>query len=279
MELLGSGLVSVIARAGSRRIIPELAVNNLAPFKERRHVKERRHAKFFDVINSSLAINTPDQFRAWAQGDLQHIFPHKMMICCLGTIEGLKVYIQHLITCNLPAEYLKTLQQEASLNSCPILAQWFKHKRPVLYEITDEIDNSTWLENFKRYSFNNMAAHGHSDLNSGTTSYFSFSHVPGKLTSHHANLLEMLVPHLHIALIRALQGVNKSPLAPKAVSPCLTAREREILHWLATGKSNWEIAQVLSISEYTVKNHVQRILIKLRVNTRAQAVAKGIVSR
>ena len=47
--------------------------------------------------------------------------------------------------------------------------------------------------------------------------------------------------------------------------------------WLGTGKTNWEIAQVLRISEHTVKNHVQRILIKLKVNSRAQAVAKGLM--
>ncbi len=45
---------------------------------------------------------------------------------------------------------------------------------------------------------------------------------------------------------------------------------------MVTGKTNWEIAQVLHISEHTIKNHVQHILIRLKVNTRAQAVAKAI---
>jgi len=113
-------------------------------------------------------------------------------------------------------------------------------------------------------------------LHSRTTSYFVFARVPDRLTHRHANLLEMLVPHLHTALIRALNGAKNESLAPKTILPVLTEREHEILQWLGSGKTNWEIAQVLHISEYTVKNHVQNILIKLKVNTRAQAVAKGL---
>ena len=61
-----------------------------------------------------------------------------------------------------------------------------------------------------------------------------------------------------------------------AAREILTAREVEILHWVERGKSNNEIAQILNISHLTVKNHVQKILRKLNVQNRAQAVAKGI---
>ena len=61
-----------------------------------------------------------------------------------------------------------------------------------------------------------------------------------------------------------------------AVREILTAREIEILNWVEKGKSNNEIAQILSISHLTVKNHVQKILRKLNVQNRAQAVARGI---
>jgi DNA-binding CsgD family transcriptional regulator len=57
----------------------------------------------------------------------------------------------------------------------------------------------------------------------------------------------------------------------------LTPREQEVWQWLCLGKTNWEIAQVLHLSESTIKNHVQRILNKLNVNTRAQAVAIGLL--
>ncbi len=54
----------------------------------------------------------------------------------------------------------------------------------------------------------------------------------------------------------------------------LTAREAEILRWVALGKTNSEIGSILGISSFTVKNHVQRILKKLDVSNRTQAVGK-----
>ena len=52
----------------------------------------------------------------------------------------------------------------------------------------------------------------------------------------------------------------------------LTPREIEILDCVARGHSNKEIAQLLSISDQTVKNHITSILRKLAVNDRTQAV-------
>lgn len=51
----------------------------------------------------------------------------------------------------------------------------------------------------------------------------------------------------------------------------LTSREAEILELLSEGLSNKQIAHRLSIQEQTVKNHVHHILVKLRVNRRADA--------
>jgi DNA-binding NarL/FixJ family response regulator len=52
----------------------------------------------------------------------------------------------------------------------------------------------------------------------------------------------------------------------------LTEREREVLHEIARGRSNREIASLLFLSEATVKTYVTRILAKLGLRDRAQAV-------
>jgi DNA-binding NarL/FixJ family response regulator len=56
----------------------------------------------------------------------------------------------------------------------------------------------------------------------------------------------------------------------------LTAREREVLAELATGKSNREIARALTVSEKTVKAHVSAVLAKLGVQDRTQAALVAV---
>ena len=59
----------------------------------------------------------------------------------------------------------------------------------------------------------------------------------------------------------------------------LTVREQDILKWIYLGKSNFEIGAILKISPLTVKNHVQKILRKLNVVNRTQAIGKALELR
>lgn len=58
----------------------------------------------------------------------------------------------------------------------------------------------------------------------------------------------------------------------------LTDREVEILRWLMEGKSSWDVGKILSISERTVKYHVNNICVKLNAVNRTHAVAKAILN-
>ncbi|MBF8268158.1 MAG: two component transcriptional regulator, LuxR family [Dehalococcoidia bacterium] len=65
---------------------------------------------------------------------------------------------------------------------------------------------------------------------------------------------------------------ERHPLAP-AREDSLSAREREVLHLLAQGLANKEIADTLVVSENTVKTHMRSILTKLHLKNRTQAAA------
>jgi two-component system, NarL family, response regulator len=64
-----------------------------------------------------------------------------------------------------------------------------------------------------------------------------------------------------------------SKLAESMAHPELSERERQVLQYIANGRSNKEIGQVLYISENTVKAHVKSILTKLDAMGRTEAIA------
>jgi LuxR family quorum sensing-dependent transcriptional regulator len=72
--------------------------------------------------------------------------------------------------------------------------------------------------------------------------------------------------------VRALAGVPRN-------REILTPREREVLTWVAQGKSAWEIGEILHIAKRTVDEHAQTAFRKLGAVNRAHAVAIAIRQR
>jgi DNA-binding CsgD family transcriptional regulator len=70
------------------------------------------------------------------------------------------------------------------------------------------------------------------------------------------------------------RSVDSLLLQERRVQPELTPREREILAWVARGKTNPEIAELLWVAPGTVRKHLENVYTKLGVNTRTAAVAR-----
>jgi DNA-binding CsgD family transcriptional regulator len=77
-------------------------------------------------------------------------------------------------------------------------------------------------------------------------------------------LLALLRPHLHQAYLDAERR--------RRGTPALTPRQRELLHLVAAGHTNAQIARRLGVSEGTVRIHLQNIYAKLQVPSRTAAV-------
>ena len=81
----------------------------------------------------------------------------------------------------------------------------------------------------------------------------------------------LFAPSVTRRLIEEFARQGSRP-ARSAALDGLTARELEVLQLMARGLSNGEIAADLVVSEHTVKTHVARVLMKLGVRDRVQAV-------
>ncbi len=82
----------------------------------------------------------------------------------------------------------------------------------------------------------------------------------------------LLAPGITRRLIERFARPAPPATAPPGALADLTAREREVLMLLARGLSNIELAEALVVSEATAKTHVGRILAKLGLRDRVQAV-------
>ena len=80
----------------------------------------------------------------------------------------------------------------------------------------------------------------------------------------------LLAPSVTKRLISEFARVG--PRHPRAGLDGITERETEVLALVAQGRSNQEIAEELVLSEQTVKTHVSRVLAKLNLRDRAQAI-------
>jgi LuxR family quorum sensing-dependent transcriptional regulator len=80
---------------------------------------------------------------------------------------------------------------------------------------------------------------------------------------------------VEIVAVYAFNRFNQLRSITNAVK-VLTAREREVMVWIAAGKSAWDIGSILSVSEDTVNKTVASAMRRLNVYNRPQAVAESI---
>jgi DNA-binding NarL/FixJ family response regulator len=88
----------------------------------------------------------------------------------------------------------------------------------------------------------------------------------------------LLSPTVTRRVIEQFAAAPARRSAPRPGLDELTEREREIVAWVATGRSNDEIAEQLVVSPATVRTHVSRAMLKLRARDRAQLVVFAIES-
>lgn len=237
------------------------------------------------VLEHSLNVHTTHQFYGWTQGLMQNLIQHELLICALRKGESTAFYVDTFsTTANEPAVISNLFGQDTSLVPHLIKTWEENHFQPVLFDM-DKIKptaDSGLVRELNRLGTKQLLMHGTYDTAGRPISLFIFACYPGTIRGRRAHLVELLVPSLHTTWVhtqfaRPTAGENTHSHANG--HDLLTTREHEILGWIYRGKSNIEIAMILGLSPLTVKNHVQKILRRLDVLNRAQAVGKALSLR
>jgi transcriptional regulator EpsA len=243
------------------------------------NVEAQHVGQLIAVIDASLKVRRRHQLFLWIQGIFQSIVPHETVICLLGESNGRSSEMDHFsITEGREQFFAELCDTDGSLMQ-RLVKLWIGcGYRPLVIEANQASLNydPQISPTLTRYKLNNLAAHGTFNAGSEASSFFCFLNL-GSPTPSNANYsLELVIPFLSSAYIRTKIESGPVDRPVNYSNKILTTRQAEILLWVQHGKSNAEIGDILKISSLTVKNHVQKILRKLNVQNRAQAVGKGL---
>lgn len=221
-------------------------------------------------------VTTIADFLRFTRTDLRRLLPHSASGVVFGDLSRTAPR-PLILTVGFPAQLHVNAVSAASASFFrPYVEAWRSRGQTWIFSASDRSVPYTLRRPLIETRLENIAAAGVFGGSSEYCSFFTFHGLPEPLQGAYKQIFECFLPHLHCALARILFSAR--PLGGHADQPNngLTRREIEILDWVRQGKTNAEIAAILGISHGTVKVQVQHILVKLRVNTRGQAVVKAL---
>jgi len=241
----------------------------------------RTQGHLLRVLESSLTVSDRGQFFLWVQGELQALLPHGLMLCVVFDANQKIIHSDSMQGVPLDEAVLAALGNlEDGLN---VRMARHCHEQGLLTLALDA-DCRNAVE-----SFADLASEwaklglGHAlflstgPLEGGKSSFFSLLKLKLAPEPSHVLVMQVVLAQLHVALsrVRYSQIDGAAPLEESQDDAWdLTERQLEVLHWVKSGKTNFEISLILDISAMTVKNHIQKLFKRLKVHNRAQAVAK-----
>ncbi|MDR8725744.1 autoinducer binding domain-containing protein [Burkholderia pseudomultivorans] len=205
-------------------------------------------------------------------GDARHFFKDDHNV-----VEAEKLYTKNIFT-TYPASWIRRYQEAGHVAADPVVKLITTSNLPIHWDADD-------LQAARSRVFDEAREHG---LATGITipiNGFDHTRALFSVTSDQApegsqrhtdaisGLAVLTALHLHEAVRRLDASMSSAPI------PSLTSREKECLQWAAVGKTSWEIAHILSVSERTVIFHIGNATKKVGATNRRQAVARAISLR
>ena len=237
-------------------------------------------------LDASLRVHARAHFFSWTQGLLQSLIRHELLICtlCHGKPPAFRADGFSMTTPD-PALFSDMFLRDTAVAPALLKAWEERRYQPVVFDVAaganaGPLPNGAFSRELERLGATQLMVHGLHHSDGHAASLFAFACRPGSVGARQTYLVQILAPSLHAAWVRTQLQANPRSMDSASRGPSvLTVREQDILKWIYLGKSNFEIGAILKISPLTVKNHVQKILRKLNVVNRTQAIGKALELR
>jgi transcriptional regulator EpsA len=251
------------------------------------------------AIESAVHVRRRHQLFLWAQGQFCALLPHEILICLRLEHGNGATHVECLHTqlfdkeqedrlCHPHDGLAVRLALACEENGCLpglVAAGVSRHAR--IYE--------TFRDDLEKAGLRNAVVHG-DRINAHNDAFFFILLNVNEVAPVQGHLMKLMLPHMHLAFNHVISQdrgnrseageANEAGAAgaageaneadEAAASPSISDRELQVLKWICSGKSNYEIGVILNISPLTVKNHVQKIFRKLNIHNRAQAVSRAM---
>jgi transcriptional regulator EpsA len=234
---------------------------------------------FGEAITSCQTVRNLSDLFMWSQGPLWAYLPHDVMLFSVANSQSQWVLSDCLHSQPLKGQVVNALidrhhgllslliqeSRKLEISSLYIDSQG-QSEQPIAPELSKALTalklGGVWF------------------ADTGALSGFhriSFALLGAQLQEIEPRQMCWIAPSIQAALCRvsAEQYPAAEPLADETLEvQVLTARQMEIMKWVRQGKTNHEVGAIMGISPFTVKNHLQKIFQRLKVNNRVQAVAQ-----
>ena len=194
-----------------------------------------------------------------------------------NVISAEKLHTKNIFT-TYPTTWIRRYQEAGHVAADPVVKRITTSNLPILWD-------ADALRSERNRVFDEAREHG---LATGITIPINgFDHTRAlfsvasdeapERSQRHTDAISGLAVLTALHLHEAVRRLDAS--TPEVAAPALTAREQECLQWAAVGKTSWEIAHILSVSERTIIFHIGNATKKLGAINRRQAVARALSLR
>jgi DNA-binding CsgD family transcriptional regulator len=233
---------------------------------------------FVEAIHYTIEANTTADVRE-ALVQFQNLFSFTRVIGGLahlapnGNFDG----FTNVINVSYPDEWIRLYWQNGYFDVDPVFQTALKKPGTqhwgTTYRKADSPKQQEFMVAAREFGLGDGITTGSADPACRVATFCSFASANSVDADRYVPLVEYFGHYVHLALLRT------APVKPQSMDRCvkqLTLRELTILNWVKNGKTNWEIAQIMGVTERTIRFHVESIFSKLDVTSRSQAVATAI---